>query len=105
MSIGEWFNAYLEAEYRVLIEEQRKAANRKSRYAIQKQYPPTLLDHKERTMNDLKPLARYLSPILIAVSILIVIFIFIHVPSSADYPFIAIMLALVAIWLQGVTKT
>lgn len=56
-------------------------------------------------MNDLKPLARYLSPILIAVSILIVIFIFIHLPGSADYQFMAIMLALVAIWLQGVTKT
>lgn len=55
-------------------------------------------------MNDLKPLARYLSPILIAVSILIVIVILIRAPGFADYQFMAIMLALVGIWLQGITK-
>lgn len=56
-------------------------------------------------MNDLKPLARYLSPILIGASILIVAVIIIRSPGFADYQFIAIMLALVGIWLQGITKT
>lgn len=56
-------------------------------------------------MNDLKPAARYLSPIAMAVSIVIVAVLLIRSPGFVDLTFIAIMLALVAIWLQGITKT
>ncbi len=104
MWIGKIIDALIESEYRVLLDEQRKAANRKSWYALKKSVPPTLLD-QETAMNDLKPLARYLSPIAIAISIIIVAFLLIRSPGFADYQFIAIMLALVGIWLQSVTKT
>lgn len=56
-------------------------------------------------MNDLKPAARYLSPIAIVVSIGILALLLIRSPNFVDLQFVAIMLALVAIWLQGITKT
>lgn len=56
-------------------------------------------------MNDLKPAARYLSPIAMAAAIGILAMLLIRSPNFVDLQFVAIMLALVGIWLQGVTKS
>lgn len=104
MWLSKLLDAYVKTEYQAIVDAQQKAVYRKSWYALKKSDPPALPD-KETAVNDLKPLARYLSPIAIAVSILIVAYILFRAPGFADYQFIAIMLALVGIWLQGITKT
>lgn len=104
MQIGEWFNAYLEAEYRILIEKQQKAANRKLRYAIQKQYPPTLLDQQERTMNDMKPFFKLISYIAIIAAVGIAVYLYAGQAFTLPLGLLSIVLALTALWTQSESK-
>lgn len=103
MWLGGWFDAYLEAEYRVFIEQQNKAANRESWYAIKNTYPPTLLS-MERIVNDLKPAARYLSPLAMVVSLGIAVYLMATPVFILTLGLLAVILALLALWLQNIAK-
>lgn len=55
-------------------------------------------------MNDLKPIARYLSPIAMVTAIGILVVVYIRTPYAFTLDMLMIMLALLAIWLQNIAK-
>lgn len=103
MQLGKWFDAYLEAEYRLFIERQQKAANRKAWYAHKKSDPPTLLS-LERIMNELKPYLRGLSTLGIIASVGIAVYLWTGQAFTLPLGLLAIVLALAALWLQNESK-